>query len=55
MEQLEHPDVTRCLRDGYPNSYSAELEPLDVNEEEFAEIVANRKAPAELQFDKGQR
>lgn len=40
---LEHPALTRCLRDGYPNGYTAEPEKLDVSEAEFIEIVLKRK------------
>ena len=47
MKVLEHPDITRALRTGYP----APIKPVEpvgpstaVNDEEFAEIVAHRKA-----------
>jgi len=40
---LEHPAITRCIRDGYPNGYSAEPETLDVSEAEYIEIVMKRK------------
>ena len=46
MEMLEHPDITRALRTGYP--YIKPVPPEDpdttVTDEEFAEIVARRKA-----------
>ena len=46
MKVLEHPDITRALRTGYP--YIKPVTPTDpattVNDEEFAEIVARRKA-----------
>ena len=45
MEMLEHPDITRALRTGYP--YIKPVPPEDpdttVNDEEFAQIVATRK------------
>ena len=45
MEMLEHPDITRALRTGYP--YIKPVPPEDpdttVNDEEFAQIVAARK------------
>ena len=44
---LEHPDISLALRTGYP----AQIKPVppadpatNVNDEEFAEIVASRKA-----------
>ena len=44
MEMLEHPDITRALRTGYP--YIKPVPPADpattVTDEEFAEIVAAR-------------
>ena len=47
MEQLEHPDITRALRTGYP--YIKPVPPADpatiiVTDEEFAQIVAERLA-----------
>ena len=46
MKVLEHPDITRALRTGYP--YIKPVPPADpattVNDEEFAQIVASRKA-----------
>ena len=46
MKVLEHPDITRALRTGYP--CIKPVPPTDpattVNDEEFAEIVARRKA-----------
>ena len=46
MKVLEHTDITRALRTGYP--YIKPVPPVDpattVNDEEFAEIVARRKA-----------
>lgn len=46
MKVLEHPEITRALRTGYP--YIKPVPPTDpattVNDEEFAEIVARRKA-----------
>ena len=43
---LEHPDISLALRTGYP--YIKPVPPVDpattVNDEEFAEIVAHRKA-----------
>ena len=45
MKVLEHPDITRALRTGYP--YIKPVPPIDpattVNDDEFAEIVATRK------------
>ena len=45
MKMLEHPDITRTLRTGYP----AQIKPVPpadpvtiVNDEEFAKIVATR-------------
>ena len=47
MKVLEHPDITRTLRTGYPAPIKP-VEPADpattVNDEEFAEIVAARLA-----------
>ena len=47
MEMLEHPDITRALRTGYPYPIKP-VEPVDtsltVTDEEFAEIVAARLA-----------
>ena len=48
MKILEHPDITRTLRTGYPAPIKP-VEPVDpavivVTDEEFAEIVARRKA-----------
>ena len=47
MKVLEHPEITRALRTGYP----AQIKPVPpadpattVNDEEFAEIVAERLA-----------
>ena len=46
MKVLEHPDITRALRTGYP--YIKPVPPADpattVTDEEFVEIVARRKA-----------
>ena len=49
MEMLEHPDITRTLRTGYP----AQIKPVPtadpatiVNDDEFAQIVARRKKEA---------
>ena len=47
MEMLEHPDISRALRTGYP--YIKPVPPADpatiiVNDEEFAKIVATRLA-----------
>ena len=46
MEMLEHPDITRALRTGYP--YIKPVPPAGpattVTDEEFAEIVAERLA-----------
>ena len=45
MKVLEHPDITRALRTGYPAPIKP-VEPVDpattVNDEEFAEIVSAR-------------
>ena len=45
MKILEHPDITRALRTGYPAPIKP-VEPVDpataVNDDEFAEIVAAR-------------
>ena len=45
MEMLEHPDITRALRTGYPYPIKP-VEPVDtsltVTDDEFAEIVAER-------------
>ena len=45
MKMLEHPDITRALRTGYP----AQIKPVPtadpatiVNDDEFAQIVASR-------------
>ena len=47
MKALEHPDITRALRTGYPAPIKP-VPPADpaatVNNDEFAEIVASRKA-----------
>ena len=47
MKVLEHPDITRALRTGYP----AQIKPVPtadpattVNDDEFAQIVAARLA-----------
>ena len=49
MKVLEHPDITRALRTGYP----AQIKPVPttypattVNDDEFAQIVARRKKEA---------
>ena len=45
MKVLEHPDITRALRTGYP--YIKPVPPADpattVTDDEFAQIVARRK------------
>ena len=45
MKVLEHPDITRALRTGYPHINP--VPPADpattVNDDEFAQIVARRK------------
>ena len=45
MKMLEHPEITRALRTGYP--YIKPVHPADpatiVNDDEFAQIVATRK------------
>ena len=45
MKVLEHPDITRALRTGYPAPIKP-VEPVDpattVTDDEFAEIVAAR-------------
>ena len=47
MKVLEHPDITRALRTGYPAQIKP-VKPADpattVNDDEFAQIVARRKA-----------
>ena len=47
MEMIEHPDITRALRTGYPAPIKP-VEPEDpattVTDDEFAEIVAARLA-----------
>ena len=47
MKVLEHPDITRALRTGYPAQIKP-VKPADpatiVTDEEFAQIVARRKA-----------
>ena len=47
MKVLEHPDITRALRTGYPAPIKP-VEPVDpattVTDDEFAEIVAERLA-----------
>ena len=47
MKMLEHPDITRALRTGYPGPIKP-VKPVDptvlVTDEEFVEIVARRKA-----------
>ena len=47
MKVIEHPDITRALRTGYP----AQIKPVTptdpattVNDDEFAQIVASRLA-----------
>ena len=46
MKVLEHPDITRALRTGYP--YIKPVPPIDpattVNDDEFAQTVAARLA-----------
>ena len=49
MKVLEHPDITRVLRTGYP----AQIKPVPptdpatiVNDDEFAQIVARLKKEA---------
>ena len=46
MKVLEHPDITRALRTGYP--YIKPVPPADpaisINDDEFAQIVAARIA-----------
>ena len=49
MKVLEHPDITRALRTGYP----AQIKPVPtadpattVNDDEFAQSVARRKKEA---------
>lgn len=46
MEQLEHPDITRVLRTGYPSARANEDGPdvIEVGEDEFEQIVAARCA-----------
>ena len=45
MKMLEHPEITRALRTGYPAPIKP-VEPVDpattVTDDEFAEIVAER-------------
>ena len=45
MKVLEHPDITRALRTGYPAPIKP-VEPVDpattINDDEFAQIVAER-------------
>ena len=52
MEMLEHPDITRALRTGYPDPIKP-VEPVDpattVTDEEFVQIVAARLAKEEKQ------
>ena len=47
MKVLEHPDITRALRTGYPAQIKP-VKPVDpattVNDDEFAQIVASRLA-----------
>ena len=50
MKMLEHPDITRALRTGYPAQIKP-VKPADpatttVNDDEFAQIVARRKKEA---------
>ena len=46
MKMIEHPDITRTLRTGYP--YIKPVPPADpvtiVNDDEFAEMVETRLA-----------
>ena len=53
MEMLEHPEITRALRTGYPYPIKP-VEPEDpattVSDEEFAEIVARRKAKGDSEW-----
>ena len=48
MEMIEHTDITRALRTGYP--HIKPVPPADpattVNDDEFAQIVARRKKEA---------
>ena len=52
MKVLEHPDITRALRTGYPYIIKP-VTPTDpattVTDEEFAQIVAARLAKEEKQ------
>ena len=47
MKMLEHPDITRALRTGYPAQIKP-VKPVDhattVTDDEFAQIVATRLA-----------
>ena len=49
MKMLEHTDITRALRTGYPAPIKP-VPPVDpataVNDDEFAQIVARRKKEA---------
>ena len=49
MKLLEHPEITRALRTGYPAQIKP-VKPVDpvtiVNDDEFAQIVARRKKEA---------
>ena len=49
MKVLEHPDITRALRTGYPAQIKP-VKPADpatiVTDDEFAQIVARRKKEA---------
>ena len=49
MKMLEHTDITRVLRTGYPAQIKP-VKPADpattVNDDEFAQIVARRKKEA---------
>ena len=46
MQILEHPDITRALRTGYPNkkTASATINTYDLSDDEFLRIMERRKA-----------
>lgn len=41
--ELEHPDITRALRTGYPCGYSSLPEMPDISEAEYEEIILRRQ------------
>ena len=48
MIPLEHPEISHALRTGYPPQIKYperdDVEVVEVSEEEFTEIISNRKS-----------